>query len=174
MRHVATPEQSGNPADPSGSPDTLDSTDPTRGAGGHGRPDAAAGDPFPVESARLRPGTPATVYAPSRVDPVVRSASVAFGGPAGNRLASSGRLWSAVTVLVLLACAMLGLGVVQKEHCRSNGWSSPDQFWHACYTDIPVLFASDDLGGAKAGANGAPAGTGRPDLTAALGSHGLG
>jgi hypothetical protein len=114
------------------------------------------------------------VYAPSRIDPVVGSASAVIGGPAGRRLASASGFWRAVTVLVLLSCAMLGLGVVQKEHCRTVGWSSPDQFWHACYTDIPVLFASDALGGAKGGRQGATAGSGRPDLAAALGANGLG
>lgn len=37
---------------------------------------------------------------------------------------------------------MLALGVFQKGYCLSNGWSSPAQFWRACYSDVPVLHAS--------------------------------
>ena len=101
------------------------------------------------------------VYAPSRLDPLVRSASPVIGGPAGRRLASATGFWRAATVLVLLSAVVFGLGVVQKQHCRADGWSSPDQFWHACYSDIPVVYASSGLGGAD-----------RPDLSTALGSAG--
>ncbi len=101
------------------------------------------------------------VYAPSRLDPLVRSASPVIGGPAGRRLASATGFWRAATVLVLLSAVVFGLGIVQKQHCRADGWSSPDQFWHACYSDIPVIYASSGLGGAD-----------RPDLSAALGSAG--
>jgi len=94
---------------------------------------------------------------------MVRAASPVVGGPAGRRLASATGFWRAGPVLVLLSAVALGLGVVQKQHCRTTGWASPDQFWHACYSDIPVVFASSGLGGA-----------GRPDLGTALGSAGLG
>jgi hypothetical protein len=87
--------------------------------------------------------------APSRTDPVVRMASQVVGGPAGRRLASGGRFWGAATVLVLLALVTLGFGVIEKQHCRADGWNTPDQFWHACYSDIPVLYASSGLGGAN-------------------------
>jgi len=87
-----------------------------------------------------------TAYSPSRFDPVARAASAVIGGPAGRRLASGTGFWGAAPVLVLLAAAMLSFGVVQKEHCRAQGWSSPDQFWHACYSDIPVLYGSSSLG----------------------------
>lgn len=103
------------------------------------------------------------VYALSRLDPLVRSASPVIGGPAGRRLASATGFWRAAPVLVLLSAVALGLGVVQKQHCRTTGWASPDQFWHACYSDIPVVFSSAGLGGAD-----------RLDLSSALGSAGLG
>jgi len=89
------------------------------------------------------------VVSPSREDPVVRVASAVVGGPAGRRLAAGRGFWHAVPVLVLLAVAVLGLGVVQKQHCRADGWSSPDQFWHACYSDIPALYGSAALGTAQ-------------------------
>ena len=37
--------------------------------------------------------------------------------------------------------------MVQKQHCRASGWSTPDMFWHECYSDIPVLYSSARLGG---------------------------
>jgi hypothetical protein len=104
-----------------------------------------------------------SVYSPSRHDPVARAASVVIGGPAGRRLASATGFWRAVPVLMLLACAVLSLGVVQKQHCRAQGWSSPDQFWHACYSDIPVLYGSAGLGSST-----------RPGLVQSLGQGGLG
>jgi hypothetical protein len=105
----------------------------------------------------------ATVYSPSRHDPVVRAASTVVGGPAGRRLASATGFWGAIPILVLLAAAVLSFGIVQKEHCRAQGWSSPDQFWHACYSDIPVLYGSSSLGA-----------TDRPGLIESLGQGGLG
>src|SRR4051794_4979726 len=104
-----------------------------------------------------------TVYSPSRHDPVVRAASTVIGGPAGRRLASATGFWRAIPVLVLLAAAMLSFGLIQKEHCRAEGWSSPDQFWHACYSDIPVLYGSSSLGAAD-----------RTGLVESLGQGGLG
>src|SRR5665811_1632560 len=26
----------------------------------------------------------------------------------------------------------------RKGHCLTKGWNNPDQFWHACYSDLPV------------------------------------
>ncbi len=103
------------------------------------------------------------ISSPSRTDPVARVASAVAGGPAGRRLAASTGFWRAVPVLVLLATLTMGLAVVQKNHCRTSGWSTPDQFWHACYSDIPVLQMSQGLGGA-----------GGPSLLDAVGEGGLG
>jgi hypothetical protein len=100
---------------------------------------------------------------PTRTDPVARAASVIIGGPAGRRLASAIGFWRALPVLVLLGSATFALGIVQKQHCRALGWTSPDQFWHACYSDIPVLYGSASLGAAD-----------RPGLVRSLGAGGLG
>jgi hypothetical protein len=101
--------------------------------------------------------------APSRTDPVVRAASALAGGPLGRRVAGTVGVVRALPVLVLLSAAVLSLGLVQKEHCRARGWGSPDQFWHACYSDIPVLYGSSGLGNDP-----------RPGLTQVVGSGGLG
>jgi hypothetical protein len=103
------------------------------------------------------------VYSPSRHDSVARAASQVIGGPAGRRLASATGFWRSVPVLVLLGCAVLSLGLVQKQHCRAQGWAAPDQFWHACYSDIPVLYGSAALGSST-----------RPGLVESVGQGGLG
>jgi uncharacterized membrane protein len=84
--------------------------------------------------------------APSREDPVVTALSGIVGGPGGRRV-RAGRhgWWTAARVLVVLALAMLALGVLQKQHCRAQGWSSPDQFFHACYSDLPLVYGSSGL-----------------------------
>jgi hypothetical protein len=53
----------------------------------------------------------------------------------------------ALSVLILLAVAVLGAGVVQKQHCRNSGWTNPDLYWHACYSDIPVQYNGVGLSG---------------------------
>lgn len=127
----------------------------------HGWPGGEGGFPGSGDG---EPGSrPGDAVAPSREDPVVRAASQVIGGPAGARLASATGLLSAVTVLVAMAMAVLAFGVVTKQHCRAQGWTTPDQFWHACYSDIPVLYGSSSLGGPD-----------RPSLGDAIGSGGLG
>jgi hypothetical protein len=85
------------------------------------------------------------VIAPSRHDPVVRMASQVLGGPAGSRLATARGFWRTGTVLVLLAMVLMSLGIVERQHCRAEGWSEPDMFWHACYSDIAVVYTGSRL-----------------------------
>jgi hypothetical protein len=111
-----------------------------------------------------------TLVRPTRSDAVLRAASAVIGGPAGTRLGpgrrrfgpGGGTVWIA-TLLALLSVLALGLGVLQKEHCRARGWTTPDQFWHLCYSDIPVLYGSAGLGAKDA-----------PTLVQAVGKDGLG
>jgi uncharacterized membrane protein len=37
------------------------------------------------------------------------------------------------------------LSVLKFNHCRLNDWASPDNYIHACYTDIPALFSERGL-----------------------------
>ena len=90
----------------------------------------------------MSPYAPESV-APTRIDPVAASASEIIGGPLGRyaELARrSGRFaWlPAAAVLAWLSSLTVALGVLQKGHCLTQGWSNPDQFWHACYSDLPV------------------------------------
>jgi uncharacterized membrane protein len=99
----------------------------------------------PVEAGRPVPAT-VDVAAPTREDPVARSFSAVLGGPAGSRRAAAHRgWWTAARVLVVLAVVAVALGVVQTQHCRAEGWSSPDQFFHACYSDLPAMYQTAGL-----------------------------
>jgi uncharacterized membrane protein len=130
---------------------------------GPGAPD------LPPAEARY-PGPLTVIDCPTRTDPVVRSASAVIGGPVGDRMAlgrsrfgpGGGLLWITL-VLALLSAVTLGLGVLQKQHCANQGWTTPDQFWHACYSDIAVLYGSEGLGTKDA-----------PTLPDAVGPDGLG
>ncbi|MGC5585589.1 glycosyltransferase 87 family protein [Ornithinimicrobium sp. W1665] len=83
---------------------------------------------------------------PSWRDPLVARATGFVGGPLG-RHAVVGRhgLAGVAAALVLLGSGMLSLGVWQKGHCLMKGWSTPDQFWRACYSDVPVVHVSSPL-----------------------------
>jgi Glycosyltransferase family 87 len=81
--------------------------------------------------------------APTRTDPVAASASEIIGGPLGRYAAparrTAGSVWQpAVAVLAGLSSLTVAFGVLQKGHCFTQGWNNPDQFWHACYSDLPV------------------------------------
>jgi len=45
--------------------------------------------------------------------------------------------------LVLIACALISF--TKFNHCRTNDFAAPDNYVHACYTDIPALFGERDL-----------------------------
>lgn len=113
---------------------------------------------------------PATgVAAPTREDPFARWASPLFGGPAGSRISAPGHpSWDASKVLALLALATTFLALLRAQHCRSQGWTTPGQFVHACYSDVAVLFGT--LGGQPGALLGLDAtstdGLGQPAATA--------
>ncbi len=92
---------------------------------------------------------PAPPYAvPSRRDRVVALASGIIGGPAGRYAVIGGRgLAGVVAAVIAWAAAMIALGVWQKGHCLTKGWVNPDQFWRACYSDLPVLHVTTGLAG---------------------------
>jgi uncharacterized membrane protein len=46
-------------------------------------------------------------------------------------------------VLILLLAAVVSF--LKFNHCRVNGFTSPDNYVHACYTDIPALFTERGL-----------------------------
>jgi uncharacterized membrane protein len=98
----------------------------------------------------MSPVAPESV-APTRTDPVAAAASEVIGGPLGRYAAparhTARSLWQPATaVLVGLTSLTLALGLLQKAHCFSKGWNTPDQFWHACYSDLPLVYQTNGLG----------------------------
>jgi len=84
--------------------------------------------------------------APTREDPVARAASEVAGGPAGRHLdgVRTSR-WTPAAVLALLTVPTTVLALLTRQHCRGTGFASPDQFTHACYSDLPSLFVGSGL-----------------------------
>ena len=105
--------------------------------------------PGTLDDARRDPyaaADPTMPVVPSREDDVVAAASEVVGGPVGKRAVIGHRgLAGALLSLVAAVTVLMGLGVAERAHCVKNGWSTPDHFWHACYTDIPVVYQSSGL-----------------------------
>jgi len=53
------------------------------------------------------------------------------------------KLVSRSFVLFLLSAGLISF--LKFNHCRVNDWASPDNYTHACYTDIPALFSERGL-----------------------------
>ncbi|MUK00913.1 DUF2029 domain-containing protein [Vibrio cholerae] len=92
---------------------------------------------------------PYRIAVPSRSDPVLRPLVEGVGGPVGRR-SDPGRIspgWFSVQrVIILLTVFGAVLAVVVKNPCRIAGWSSPDYFYRACYSDWTELYQSRGLG----------------------------
>jgi uncharacterized membrane protein len=50
-----------------------------------------------------------------------------------------------VRSLVVLAILASLLSFAKFSHCENTGWATPDQYVHACYSDIPALFGARGL-----------------------------
>ena len=50
-----------------------------------------------------------------------------------------------VKALVALAILVALLSVAKFSHCANTGWATPDQYVHACYSDLPALFEARGL-----------------------------
>jgi uncharacterized membrane protein len=48
------------------------------------------------------------------------------------------------TALVVALLASL-VSFAKFDHCRNSGWAVPDQYVHACYSDLPALFSARGL-----------------------------
>jgi hypothetical protein len=48
-------------------------------------------------------------------------------------------------VVLLLALLASLLSFAKFNHCPNTGWQSPDQYVHACYSDIPALYGERSL-----------------------------
>ncbi|GAB2678567.1 glycosyltransferase 87 family protein [Thalassiella azotivora] len=118
------------------------------------RGDVAADDPAgggterrrPRDGARTFVGWPRTTVAPTREDPVARSASAVLGGPAGEHLGEGGSRWRPEAVLVAVVTAVVAGALLLRQHCRTTVFADPDQLVHACYSDIPSHVVATRLG----------------------------
>ncbi|MGL4174134.1 MAG: glycosyltransferase family 87 protein [Actinomycetota bacterium] len=79
-------------------------------------------------------------------NPFARKSVEIFGGRLGRHV-GLGRhgWWTVARVLLVTAMVTMAVAVIQKEHCRTEGWSTPDQFFHACYSDLPLVFETSGL-----------------------------
>jgi uncharacterized membrane protein len=79
--------------------------------------------------------------APSRQDSLVRAASEAVGGPAGDHAAPH-PWWTPVRVVLAVATLALALGLVQKGPCVATDWQDGELRYGAmCYSDVPYLYS---------------------------------
>lgn len=102
-------------------------------------------------------------------DPVVDAASEVIGGPRGRYAAARALPWLApAAVLSVLAAASVALATLLRVPCLRAGWKGTDQFWQACYSDLPTTFRNSGVGAGLtaylAGGPGSPV-TGQPPLT---------
>ncbi|EWT04453.1 integral membrane protein [Intrasporangium chromatireducens Q5-1] len=102
-------------------------------------------------------------------DPVARAASEVIGGPRGRYAAQPGPRWQlTAAVLSALAALPLGFGILFRAPCLRTHWTGTEQFWNACYADLPNAFRDSGLGRGIAaylqGGADAPV-TGQPPLT---------
>ncbi len=79
------------------------------------------------------------IVLPSRDDPVVAAGSEGLGGPAGRRIRADGPRRAIATVLVMTALVCC-FGLLQKQPCRANAWTSDDIYPQLCYSDIAFLY----------------------------------
>lgn len=70
--------------------------------------------------------------------------------------------------LILLALLATFLSFAKFEHCRAVGWTTPDIYVHACYSDIPSLFSSRALDSNQWAYNGGDSAVEYPVITGAL------
>jgi uncharacterized membrane protein len=52
----------------------------------------------------------------------------------------------AVRALLVLSLLATLLSFAKFSHCENRSWSTPDQYIHACYSDIPALYSERGLG----------------------------
>jgi len=104
----------------------------------------------------------------SRVaDPLPGEALAVVGGPLGRHASARAASWAATVVPLLFAgVGTMAAGVLERSHCIQKGWAGSDQFWHACFSDLPALY---QLGGLHDGlasfVGGGGARTDHPVLT---------
>jgi uncharacterized membrane protein len=68
------------------------------------------------------------------------------GGPLGRHASARATSWVATLVPLMVATgATMALSVAERAHCIQKGWVGSDQFWHACFSDLPSLYQLGNL-----------------------------
>lgn len=94
-----------------------------------------------------RTSSPDRVVVPTRADPVAAAASEVIGGPLGRYAVALAKGWRYYAAVLGAASAIpMGLAVLERTHCINSGWSTPDQFWHVCFSDLPATYKDNGLG----------------------------
>ncbi|MBG6183645.1 putative membrane protein [Arthrobacter sp. CAN_A214] len=92
---------------------------------------------------------PRRISVPSRADPLLARLTEVLGGPMGRHSAPglvAPGFFTIQRVLILLTTMAALAAVAVKTPCRTGGWTTPEQFYRACYSDWPELFQSRSLG----------------------------
>lgn len=92
---------------------------------------------------------PARIVVPSRNDRFLRRFTELVGGGLGRRTAPGivdPGFFTVERVLIVFTTCAAFLAIAVKSPCRAAGWTTPEQFYRACYSDWPVLFQTRGLG----------------------------
>lgn len=89
------------------------------------------------------------IVVPSRSDALLRTLTEPVGGPLGKRTApgqTDPGFFTVERVLVLMTAVSAFIAVMGKGHCRTSGWTTPDQYSTVCWSMFPNSFAENQLG----------------------------
>lgn len=98
------------------------------------------------------------------------AALAVVGGPLGRYASTRSSSWVATLVPLLFAgVGTVAAGVLERSHCIQKGWAGSDQFWHACFSDLPALYQLGNLhDGLGSFVTGGGARTDHPVLTGSV------
>ncbi|SEE94269.1 Protein of unknown function [Arthrobacter alpinus] len=88
------------------------------------------------------------IVVPSRSDSLLRTLTEPVGGPLGKRTApgiTNPGFFTVERVLILMAAVSAFIAVMAKSHCRTMGWTTPDQQSTVCWSVFPNAFVEDRL-----------------------------
>ncbi|MEP6855772.1 MAG: hypothetical protein ABJA33_09900, partial [Pedococcus sp.] len=81
-----------------------------------------------------------------RADLLPSGSLAVAGGPLGRHASARATSWLATVLPLLVAVsATMALSVLERAHCLQKGWVGSDQFWHACFSDLPALYQLGNL-----------------------------
>lgn len=89
------------------------------------------------------------IVVPTRSDSMLRHLTEAVGGPLGKRSAPgivTPGFFTIERVLLVMVTLMGALALLVKDHCQRDGWSTPDQYTTACYSEYPNAYKDNGLG----------------------------